>query len=424
MERLVSRGDAERRELERTVAAGGGAGARLRLAAALERVGERSRALEVLLPELRDPEVRKAIARLPAWTESLGTGNTRFADVRPLRRTPRVRWVRETVEDDPALPETDMGALLGERGFMDDVLFALPFGIVVRPLYRLLAVLSPDTGATRWLLDPLHPARPWEPGVAGEHVLQPYNSDKPSFDASPLARLDLWTGTQVDELKIPGLLVASPSAGFLLSWNRDDRLEGHEVEVGNERVPAWRVPAPREMWRRPWKLVATRERIVQWYFGRSLIVIDRASGEVLWTVEGHSPCVDERGIVFGIPGGGFELRRWDGSVVFRHKARDASLALLPEAVIASWTLGPAALYPRTGGEAMLLEGDGQVLAAAQGVIYRGASWSLDAVDSQSGKLIWSAPVTCPAQRAAVFPGGVVIIDSDRRLVCFEETPSG
>lgn len=87
--------DEELRKLERA-AAGGAPDDLLRLAAGLERKGDRDGAWLALLPGRADPRVRAALRALPAWTHPHGdAGLTQHLDVAPLTRAPRLVWTAE-----------------------------------------------------------------------------------------------------------------------------------------------------------------------------------------------------------------------------------------------------------------------------------------------------------------------------------------
>lgn len=83
--------DEDLRSLER--AAGHDPAACLRFLAALERVGRKDDAFLFLCALKHHPDVRRELARWPAWTHPHGgPGGTYWLDVKPVRRAPRVRW--------------------------------------------------------------------------------------------------------------------------------------------------------------------------------------------------------------------------------------------------------------------------------------------------------------------------------------------
>jgi hypothetical protein len=90
--------DESLRAMSRAVEAGEGAGARLRYARALERAGRRDEAFDALASGREDPDVRAELARFPLWRQTdADAGRTRFLDVAPIRREPRVKWVSEAI---------------------------------------------------------------------------------------------------------------------------------------------------------------------------------------------------------------------------------------------------------------------------------------------------------------------------------------
>jgi hypothetical protein len=78
----------ELRDLERAVAAGGGAPERLKLARALERLGRGDEARDVLIPARADVDVRRELGRFP-WSCHATQG---VFDVEPIRTKPVVKW--------------------------------------------------------------------------------------------------------------------------------------------------------------------------------------------------------------------------------------------------------------------------------------------------------------------------------------------
>src|SRR5687767_10014033 len=119
--------DEDLRTLER--AAGEDPAACLRYAAALERVGRKDDAFPALCAMKQHAAVRDVLARWPAWTHSQGgPGETRWLDVLPVRRAPRVRW---------------------SAGLAGAELVVSAFGVAAvekSEHRRRLVVLDPDTG--------------------------------------------------------------------------------------------------------------------------------------------------------------------------------------------------------------------------------------------------------------------------------------
>lgn len=85
--------DQELRARERAARASDDPAARVAAASALERAGRRDEAFAALWPGRKDPAVRAALGRYPAWTHVDGdAGRTRAIDMPIPRRVPRVRW--------------------------------------------------------------------------------------------------------------------------------------------------------------------------------------------------------------------------------------------------------------------------------------------------------------------------------------------
>lgn len=129
--------DEDLRELERAVRTKGDAPGRIRLARALERAGRRDEIYAVLRPVIADPEARRTLCELPAWrNQEADDGCTNVIDVPPLRRSPRVRRVRENSGDFvTALLANEAGLVVAERGRGN------------RPVLR---VIDPDSGELRF----------------------------------------------------------------------------------------------------------------------------------------------------------------------------------------------------------------------------------------------------------------------------------
>jgi hypothetical protein len=127
------------RELERAVEREGSAAARVKLAAELERLERIDDAVVALMKATESPEARKTLLRL----RSINVGWwTNFFDVRPIARTPRIRWQH-------ALADFELKSRFVSLGATPS-LIATPVGIVVGHLPGPLEVLDPDSGKLLW----------------------------------------------------------------------------------------------------------------------------------------------------------------------------------------------------------------------------------------------------------------------------------
>src|SRR5687768_16717564 len=93
------------RDLEQRLRASPTPENRLALARALERAGRRDDAHVVLAADPFATGVREALAAYPCWSRPDGDpGNTRWLDLPPLERAPRVRWRTELPDPGLVLP--------------------------------------------------------------------------------------------------------------------------------------------------------------------------------------------------------------------------------------------------------------------------------------------------------------------------------
>lgn len=196
--------DEDLRRLERDAAAGD-TGATVRLALTLERDGRRAEAARMLLSVVDDAAARDALARFPAWShDGADAGRTRWLDVEPVTRTPRVLWKTKL----------DVG---NEPRFETTRLVASPLGVVA-PTRRAFAVFDPTTGARRWQ------AKSWAPGRARwapRFVIE--GDELVASNGDSLRRFDLVTGEERGALEVPGL------AGGIVLHGNVHAISGREV---------------------------------------------------------------------------------------------------------------------------------------------------------------------------------------------------
>lgn len=146
--------DDDLRRLQREVATTGSPTARLAYAHALERAGRRDDALEALVPAIEDPDVRRELARWPAWHRSaFARWSSRALDVPPI-----------------AGPKVRMAWRIEGRGWWSTGghLVASPLAIVASFAHS-LTVVDPWSGQVR-LARELDLSAP-EPSIHGREVL-------------------------------------------------------------------------------------------------------------------------------------------------------------------------------------------------------------------------------------------------------------
>lgn len=275
--------DDELRALERLAATD--PAQRLRLAAALVRAGRHHDVFEALRPGLADPAVRAAVVRLPAWTHPWGgdAGATRWLDVRPVRRTPRVRWQART-NHGYGLVATALGVVLVESADEEleaDEPLALPR----------VVVLDQDTGARRWQLDLDFSAGDWgtDHAVVRDDVLMIVQGR----DRRPSFVCDLASGERLFDL--PRGVV---------------KLLDHELllvagELASVRALDWPEPRSRPDARSRWQVeglsaFASGGDLVLGRGETATLALDRATGVVRWEVATdvaslQSPRIDAAG---------------------------------------------------------------------------------------------------------------------------------
>src|SRR5579871_2502851 len=120
-------------DLRRAATPSGTVEARIRFAQALLDGGQPDEVVDALRPVADSSAgARRLLARVPAWRHSEGdAGHTEFADVRPLARNPRVRWLHR-----------------GRTDFQSFNILATPLGLVVHRGAHTF-ILDPDSGNVR-----------------------------------------------------------------------------------------------------------------------------------------------------------------------------------------------------------------------------------------------------------------------------------
>lgn len=260
--------DAEIQALERAVAAGAGADARLRLARALERACRSTEALATLLPGIEDSRVRREIGRL-AHEQPRDAGG-RFRNVSGLREAPRQLWRVNLAPHLSSLTASPLGLLLHGNG-------------------RAPQALDPDTGQRRWSAE----------REGGEHRcrLAPLLLD----DAVVIQRddhletRDLWTGDIRSTLKAPAARRAACHQGQVVLDALGEIAAWSWTDCQPTRLWSQPLPTSRSHSRLP-VLLNERFLVVAVDPGR-ILVLDPATGQERWHGPGRSPLADERGVV-------------------------------------------------------------------------------------------------------------------------------
>jgi hypothetical protein len=195
----------ELRDLERAVAAGGGAAERLKLARALERLGRSDEAREALIPARADAEVRRELGRFP-WS---CPATQRVFDVEPIRTKPVARWSKPI-------------------RFSPNVVLAHPMATV--------AVRHDTHGPHSCALDAETGELLWDAGHAALAIVKDVVFVRTRHGA---AGLDLWTGETLHETELlAGSLVWFDSPRLLAARSRDDRTFAFLIGDDPRRAPS------------------------------------------------------------------------------------------------------------------------------------------------------------------------------------------
>lgn len=307
--------------MERAVEAGGSAADSLRYARALERAGRRDNALDVLLAVRdRHASIRAELARFPAWAQGdADAGRTRFLDLAPIRREPRVKWVS------PERADASVSRLL-----------ATPFGVVFAGPNESTVVLDPETGALRRRIGLV------EPCAFVRDVLLVKRKTK-------LRGYDLDTGALLYERTTGQLSFEAHVADGVL------------VTASPSNVQAYGLPRAREAPRFLWEYTV-RGTSRKGRFGRAAIasgqvlvpqngdvaVIDLRSGALKSRLPGDVVRVDAAGLLVGEERR-LVLRGPDGKVAWSREGEGFyPISLAPDAVVAQVLEGPSLLDRATG----------------------------------------------------------------------------
>lgn len=302
-------GDDDLRELERA-ARDGGPAARLRFARVLERVGRRDDALVALLPARGDAEVRREIARFPAWThEDATAGRTRAIDVAPIRREPLVRF-----------------AVTPRAGRPARALLASPLGIVWVDREGTIAI--DDDGAARWSCPEEAAA------IVGDVVLL-------MEGRQALVGRDIWTGERLHDTVVDGFFSRRGLAGSLFIGVRT-----RDAEVFRLDDPR-AAPRSRELLEIPGGFMDFAEADVVLapdiaLIGKSaeVLALDVQSGEVRYRMRGQLPRADAEGTVLSVGRrGGLAVHDRAGASLFSTDEPFVPLALASSFIVAGRTRG-------------------------------------------------------------------------------------
>lgn len=228
--------DEELRDLERRAASGAPSDV-LAHVRALDRLGLADDAYQALVPHVADGTLRAELARRPAWTQpDADAGATRYLDVEPIRRQPRVLWTRTLPKPVPR-PRRPVPSTRGS-------LVASPLGVVV-PLAASPegAVLDPATGETRFTI-PREPTD-WSNLRVREGVLLTTAPGRdaqgqPTNETKSVAAYDLFTGVWLWRRPWPTTWLALHASGDLLAIG--SRLARHawpDPREAPEPIPLW-----------------------------------------------------------------------------------------------------------------------------------------------------------------------------------------
>lgn len=254
--------DAALRELERAVAQGGGAAARLRLARELERLGRVDEAVAALVPARDELEVRRVLARL----RPLGT-----SDVRPVRTEPRLLWERP----------------IEIVSWMHTDLFATPAAVWITGGGDRGRAYDARTGETLWSFPGSDRLLP----IAGTlvHLISRHEMvivDVASGEASPLLRLD-------------GEILVRDGVDLVFATHgpREKRsLRGYRLEGDPPRPVedfAWPIVEPTASTDFGVAMVTPTVVILQSVApGSSYYALDRQTGELRWRVRASDVCAN------------------------------------------------------------------------------------------------------------------------------------
>jgi hypothetical protein len=210
--------DEELRSLERDWHPKGGFTERLALARALDRAGRQEDAFELLLDGVGDASVRREITRYPArFHASVDGGNTRWRDVRPLTRAPRLRFAAPPVRTPWLLRVAPNGVLIsGYAGTTGDAWAC--------------HVLDPLDGHTRFTF-PVPRGGPLSPEILGDAVV--------AWEAPDVVTRDVFTGEVRSRVRLEGdtasVSLAGLAHGFL---TRVASGELSILDLGDESAPA------------------------------------------------------------------------------------------------------------------------------------------------------------------------------------------
>lgn len=417
--------DDELRSLERELAASGSVAARLAYARALERLDRRDEAQDVLAPGREDASVRRELGRFPAWSRAeAGPSGSRWTDVRPLSRQPRVRWrwtAPGTARGEPQLLSSPLGAVVAvslDREVPPRATVLSPDGTPVRSWDR-------ERGAAPLALEQ---GLVLDPRGAGVFAVDPVTGDE-----------------RILVPRAPGLLTAEAACarGLVLVPEEDD-LRAHELAAG-ECASAWTVARPRTAVFRTaphTHATATRVYLSAPGFGRGGVftAFERATGAELWRSQrllaaddAGGLALEAGGLVAVGPGG---ERLWDASpesVATVH-------VLAPALVLAEVTdSGLKVVLDRANGgvrpERPVAQG-ARVVAAARDVLYSvERAWEgeggrelahpreIVTATSLEGEARWRLELEW--ERGVVLalapaPGRLYVLTSEASVLCLEE----
>lgn len=381
--------DSEIRTLERESRQGGTS---VRYARALERAGQRDAALAVLLAQRDDADVRREIARFPAWTHRDGdAGRSRYLDVAGIQGPPILRWHRHG----------NATALL-----------ASPLGLVTSSADTF--VLDPETGEERARIDGIPVA------LRGADLLVRRGED--------LAIVDLVTTQETRRLERIRHESAVVAADKLVALSRPGLLETHDLATG-ERL--WSRSIAESAGPRPDPVIVADLVLVA--DGRGHVGFDLVTGRDrgLWPFLGGWDswcCGDPRGVV-GNESTSTAEYDLSGSTYCRVPRGLAPRAVTPGWIVASTfsrgAPGKLILVDRATGQTRGSGYSPGLVAATRDTIYVGDPATLRALAYDRAPL-WKAPLgqlTRGRIRGLIpAPHRLYVVAEDEGIFCLEAGP--
>src|SRR5579883_1249167 len=394
--------DVELRTLERAALAGG-ARERLAWARSLERAGRRDEAVAALVPVRDDPDVRAHLDALAAWRRiAADAAGSSFLDARPVAREPVVRWTTEVPVERPCL-------------------LASPLAVVATDDHGCLVAMDPATGAPRNL--PQHRCflPTLELGLA-TLVFQDRNGHERA--------LDVVTGKSRDLANVARARAHTSmrDRDFVVRLLDARAVEAHIAEPqGTLGSRLWRYPPKGELAEilvsgggvaiTPTRVLVRTEN--------ELIVLDRATGALVFRGEGDFVVADALGLV-GQRRRSVFAYDWSGRLLWSKGQRSSAVprALAPRRVLVAGG-GASLVLERDGGSAIHETAiPGWPLGVVRDVVYLRSPSRLEA-RTLEGEKLWSLPVAGSIEAFAALDARIFVAVATpttrrRSVLCLEE----